>query len=586
MAKHVKILEGHSVKEWESKFQKKIEKGKLKTFNSDKDLMDFATYWKINNKYYQVPTFFEWYNKSLRKSVGLTVALTATSVLATFFLCAALIQSQIKWNEDQGFTVSLYANEGAFSGSSKSKVIRGVKKGTKLKEITGYATPSRASEGMEDYEFGNWYVDDGNDTIVFDEENEITDNIALKANYEMVPSKVTTTFKDDSWATVYHVIDQGKKVFIDTYCSDQPSYVEGQEDNEKALFEFMDSVDNWKTFSVGNVGDYGVRLIGVGQDKLAEGEKEIDRELFTFEFNECIQQVSYSYAQAGSPFYTAAGAEDEEATRGNDYCYLKKYYDLDLLPQFPEFIQKRIKTVEKRTLEIHGGFAYHSSLDDPDPTTRKYESWIFDRNKCLDEQDKHLEMAVTKEKLFSLSIDEIGGDYIPFDLLEDWKKAGETSKQLIGMTTQADKDYLEYYKDETRGITSQGEGFERSVENVNDHRGAYMFYQNEWEDTEGHNYKHKREKKYFIGDDPKGVETQYRLRSIYIPYEHDEDDFNTGKMGGNKDYRPFETWNVNDDGSIGNCKVSGTVDQDGNKWHFLAGDMAWAGIYVAPAFCL
>ena len=213
---------------------------------------------------------------------------------------------------------------------------------------------------------------------------------------------------------------------------------------------------------------------------------------------------------------------------------------------------------------------------------------MFDRDKCIETEstdEKHLEMAVTKEKLFSLSIDEIGGDYISFNesLIEGWT---ENSKELIGMTTQADEKYLERYKDESRGITSQGEGFERTTENGNDHRGAYMFYQNEWEDPEGHNYNHKREKKYFIGDDPKGVETQYRLRSIYIPYEHDVDDFTSGRMGGNKDYRPFETWNVNDDGSIGNCKVSGTEESAGKKYHFLAGDMAWAGIYVAPAFCL
>ncbi|MCQ2752848.1 MAG: hypothetical protein MJ206_01110 [Bacilli bacterium] len=586
MAKNVKFYDGHTVQEWQKKYQKQIAKGKIKVFEREEDLLNYAKYWKIDGKYYQIPMAFEWYAKSLRKSKGLTIALTVTSTLATFFLCAALIQSQIKWEEDQGFTVSLYAGDGVFkegSKSTKSKVIHGVKKGTKLNEIKDYAIPWKEHSETEEYGFSEWHIDD-EDEAVFPKDKAIDSNVSLKANYEMVPSD-PVDFKSDSWATVYSVIEKGKQAFIDTYCSDQLSYIEGAEDNEQALYEFMDSTNNWKTFSVGNVGDYGVRLIGVGQDKLAEGEEEIKRELFTFEFNECVQQVSYSYTQAGSPFYTAAGAENEEATRGNDYCYLKKYYDSDLLPQFPKFLQDRIKTVEKRTLEIHGGFAYHSSLNDPDK--KQYESWIFDRDECLDKQDKHLEMAVTKEKLFSLSIDEIGGDYISFDesLIEGWS---ETSNELIGMTTQADEQYLEYYKDESRGITSQGEGFERSVENGNDRRGAYMFYQNEWEDTEGHNYEHKREKKYFIGDDPTGVETQYRLRSIYIPYEYDVDDFATGRMGGNKDYRPFETWNINPDGSIGNCKVSGTetTPGSGKKWHFLAGDMAWAGIYVAPAFCL
>ncbi|MCQ2796080.1 MAG: hypothetical protein MJ213_02060 [Bacilli bacterium] len=563
MAKHVKILEGHSINEWESKFKKKIEKGKLRTFNSEKELIDFATYWKINNKYYQVPTFFEWYNKSLRKSVGLTVALTATSVLATFFLCAALIQSQIKWNEDQGYTVSLYADEGAFKDGSKTvktKTISGIKKGTKLKDVKGYDSciPIR-----DDYEFKHWHVDDGEEIPTeFSDDMEITSNVSLKAYYELNP-RSPDKFDEDSWETVLSVIRQGKAVFIDTYCKDQPSY---STDKEKALLEFMDSPTNWRIISVGNVGDYGVRIIGIGQDKLYSTEESLDRELFTFEFNECIFPISYSFAEYGTPFYTKSGSSDPYEIQ--EYCGLKTYTEDIVLNQLPLLIRENMKTVTKRTLQVKGGFKYHYN--------ETLQSWVFDRE-CLDgsaDEDNKLEIVNTPERLFSLSLDEIGATKYQFKYGDK-----EEGLKLMGETTQHNKELMDKV-----GL-KVGEGF--YDEETEDYTGAYPFYTHEWYNPDDHTDDIKRMKRYFIGTGEKSVNALYRLRSIYIPNEYDADEDN--RASGNKDYSPFETWNISAEGTIGNRKTSGRINHDvepNDRYHFAAGDMAWNSAFVAPAFCL
>lgn len=567
MAKHVKILEGHSINEWESKFKKKIEKGKLRTFNSEKELIDFATYWKINNKYYQVPTFFEWYNKSLRKSVGLTVALTATSVLATFFLCAALIQSQIKWNADRyGLSVSFYAVDGAFSDGSKSKVISGITKGTKLKDVTGY---SNCIPLLDDYDFKHWHVDDGKPEITeFDENDAITASVSLKAYYELNP-KSPDKFDEDSWETVLSVIRQGKDVFIDTYCKDYPDYTPDYnetEKREKALLEFMDSPTNWRTISVGNVGDYGVRIIGIGQDKLYSTEESLDRELFTFEFNECIFPISYSFAEYGTPFYTKSGSSDPDEIQ--EYCGLKTYTEDIVLNQLPLLIRENMKTVTKRTLQVKGGFKYHYD--------ETLQSWVFDRE-CLDgsaDEDNKLEIVNTPERLFSLSLDEIGATKYQF-------KYGDKEEgiKLMSETTQHNKELME------KVSLDVGEGF--YDEETKDYTGAYPFYTHEWYNPDDHTDEIKRMKRYFIGSGAQSVNALYRLRSIYIPNEYDADE--DDRASGNKDYRPFETWNISAEGTIGNRKTSGMINHDvepHDRYYFAAGDMAWNSAFVAPAFCL
>ena len=566
MAKHVKFYSGHTVKEWENKYKKQIAKGKIKVFNNEKDLIDFAYYWKIDGKYYQVPNIFEWYNKSLRKSVGLTVALTGTSVLATFFLVAALVQSQVKWNADKyGLSVSFYAGDGTFSDGSKSKVVSGITKGTKLKNIPGYKKIANPTATDPDYKFGDWVVDDGQEMTTYTDETPITKSVSLKAAFDMKPDD-PVKFDDDTWETVFSVIEEGKDTFIDTYCKDFPSYNPDHtktEEREKALFEFMDSPINWKIITVGNVGGYGVRLIGLGQDKQANSDsKKVDRALATFEFNECIMQLPYSFEQGGSPYYTKSGSSDPSQRFG--FCALKTYTEDIVKTQLPSYIQRKMKTVIKRTLQIKGGLSNHYN--------ETLQSWEF-KEECL----ANLEMVETEETLFSLSMDEIGASKIPFKY-----KNGDTEidgQQMMSETTHAANNlFTEKYKE-------KGEGFF----NGTDYTGEYLFYSKDWDKPTEHNYGTKRIKQYFVGDDPKGVEAQYRLRSIYIPNGFDKDkDGGTDPVkhtSGNKDYRPFETWNINTNGDIGHVKKSGPLDGDKQYW-FACSDMAWASVFVAPAFCL
>lgn len=567
MAKHVKFYSGHTVKEWETKYKKQIAKGKIKVFNNEKDLIDFAYYWKIDGKFYQVPNIFEWYNKSLRKSVGLTVALTGTSILATFFLVAALVQSQVKWNDDQGYSVSFYSGDGAFADGTKSKVVSGIKKGTKLKNMKTYrdkiANPI-ASDA--DYTFGDWVIDDGQEVTPYTDETPITQNVSLKAIYDLNP-KAPESFDEDTWETVFNVIEQGKDAFIDTYCKDSEHYtpdITKTEEREKALYDFMDSQTNWKTISVGNVGDYGVRLIGLGQDEQDEDDpNKVSRAIATFEFNECIMQLPYSFEQGGSPFYTKSGSDDP--SQKFEFCALKTYTEDIVKTQLPSYIQRKMKTVMKRTLQIEGGLKYHH--DD------ELQSYQFDTN-CL----SNLEMVETPETLFSLSLDEIGATKIDFNY-DIGEGATVNGKTMMGETMQAS------YNTFTTKYKEKGEGF---ADGSGGYTKEYLFYSDDkWATEGGHNYDHKRIKKYFIGDDPSGVDTQYRLRSIYIPNEWDVDDMDSTpkRASGNKDYRTFETWNIESNGDIGHVKKSGKVN-DGQPIWFACSDMAWASVFVAPAFCL
>ena len=559
MAKHIKFYSGHTVKEWESKYKKQIAKGKIKVFNNEKDLIDFAYYWKIDGKYYQVPNIFEWYNKSLRKSVGLTVALTGTSILATFFLVAALIQSQVKWNDDQGYSISFYAGDGTFSGGAKSKVVNGIKKGTKLGKIKNY---SSYIPNLDDYSFVHWFVDDGTETQSVDGDTKITSNLSLKPYYELNP-RDPVDFATDSWETVLSIIRQGKTKFVDTYCKDQPSFAT---DKEQALLEFMDSPTNWRIVSVGNVGDYGVRIIGIGQDKLYTPSDDIERELFTFEFNECIFPISYSFYEYGTPFYTQSGSSDPEEIQ--EYCGLKTYTEDIVLNQLPLIIRENIKEVRKRTLQVRGGIKY-----DYDETL---QSWNVDRS-CYDgtgdDTDNKLEIVETSEKLFSLSLDEIGATKYQFS----YGTHTDDGLKLMNEITQHNKELMD-----TVGL-KVGEGF--YDEKTDDYTGAYPFYTHEWYNRSDHTDDFKRMKRYFIGSGEKSVNASYRLRSIYLPNEYDADE--DDRPSGNKDYSPFETWNIVPEGTIGNYKTSGrrTPDQQ-NLYHFAAGDMAWNSSFVSPAFCL
>lgn len=583
MSKHVKIIEGHKVQEWQSKYQKKIAKGKLKVFDNEKDLIDYAFYWKIDGKYYQVTNPFEWYAMSLRKSKGLTIALTCTSILATFFFTAAIIQSQVKWKADKyGLSVSLYADEGAFSNGTKTKVITGITKGTTLKDaLAGYdCTPT-----LIDHQFKHWHVDDGKLTPTeFDEATPITENTSLKAYFELNP-RAPDNFKTDSWETVLSVIDKGKAAFIDAYCKDQPSFAT---DKEQALLEFIDSPTNWRTLSVGSISDYGVRIIGVGQDKLFEEPKngETKKELFTFEFNECVTALPYSYIQGGTPYYTKSGSSEPDA-QPEDYCGLRTFTNDIIYPQLPQLIREHIKTVEKRTLQVKGGLKYHAS------TTQGFDSpYQFDRS-CINGAENHLEFVHTPETLFSLSLDEIGATKIPFEYTV--KKQGQDPQKREGTVLMKQTTHFGDVEDvvNIKDITGEakGEGFYNKQ--TDDYTDPYMFYRDEWDESEKgqHTDPCKRMKRYFIGTGEKFINTQYRLRSIYIPNTYDEDDDSKQRASGNKDYRPFETWNVSENGDFGGYTVSGkmnTIDPDRSdeRYHFFRGDMAWASIFVAPAFCL
>lgn len=580
--KHIKIIEGHSIKEWESKYQKKIAKGKIKVFNNEKDLIDYAIYWKIDGKYYQVPGAFEWYTKSLRKSKGLTIALTCTSILATFFLTAALVQSQVKWKADKyGLSVSFYAVDGTFSDGTKSKVISGITKGTKLKNIEGY---DKCIPSLADHEFIHWHVDDGQTgEIPFYEDDAITENVSLKAYYELNPENpvlfggpgLIPGETCDSWETVLSVVRQGKEAFINAYCKDQPSF---DTDKEQALLEFMDSPVNRRRISVGSVGDYEVRVIGIGQDHEYDGQDDHD-DLVTFEFNECIYPVSYSFVEYGTPFYTKSGSADSEEKQ--DYCGLKTYTEDIVLNQLPLLIRENMKTVKKRTLQVHGGFKYGYN--------ENLQSWTFDKS-CLDgtggDQTNKLEIVETKEKLFSLSLDEIGATKYEFEYTigedEEGKPITDPGRQYMLETTQYDKDLMD------RVSLTRGEGF---LDESNEYTGAYQFYTHDWYDKEAHTDKIKRMKRYFIGTGDDSINASYRLRSIYIPNsDRDVDDPDDAKNrpSGNKDYRPFETWNITSDGCIGNRKISGLVNPDkpGERYYFACGDMAWNSAFVSPAFCL
>lgn len=585
MVKHVRIKDGHSVKEWETKFKKQIEKKKIKVFDKESELLDYATYWKINDKYYQAPTIFEWYEKSLRKSKGLTIALTCTSTLATFFLLATLIQSQIKWTKDTyGVSVSFYAVDGTFSDGTKSKVVSGITKGTKLKNISGY---SSCIPSLDDYKFIHWHLDDGKQKETdFSEDDPINQNLSLKAYYELNPREpnrfggISHLDECDSWETVMSVIRKGKDVFIKTYCKDQ---LAEYGDEEQALLHFMDDNEyNYRTISVGDVNDYGVRLIGVGQDHLYNSQEKEDHELFTFEFNECVMPLPYSFSQGGSPFYRKDGSESVEL---HDYCALKTYTDDIIFNQLPSIIKENVKTVTKRTLQVEGGFKY-KYVDN-------LQSWQFDK-RCLNgtyEDEKGIkypnkvQIVDTPETLFSLSLDEIGATKYDFDYtLSVDPDTGEPTKTMPGRplmeeTTQYTCDQIEDASGSSI-LNSRGEGF---LVNDGNYTGSYQFYSHEWYNPYDHTDHQKRMKRYFVGDGEDSVNTYYRLRSIYIPNDKDED--NEFGATGNKDYRPFESWNIMDDGTIGNLKHN-AAEKDEDVEYFACGDMAWVSAFVAPAFCL
>lgn len=347
--------------------------------------------------------------KKTKILLGSMSLVTLTSVIPMVTACNKQTTGEL--------TVSLYANNGKFKDGTKTLILTGVVKGTKLKDIKDYVEPTYSNQ-----DFAYWLDAEGNKV---EENTEIKSNLMLGAYYKEV-AKDPVSLKHDNWATVAAQcasMSKFVKAYLDktfTGTEDQAKELIIAEIKKNALPSSEADKTLYKTVTI-TLGedwttDVKVRLIDVGKDKAADGSS---KPLFTWEFANAIDVGVYS--QLSNSHWCEYDSEGEIVNS----ALLRENCNKAMILKLPVAMVDAMVPTTKTTPYYDGG-------QKPDITTTDIMWPLTLEENGLQNSDKTTTFA-TQTKTYTF-----------YTALDGKNTSDYNAKQYLGY--DGNKEYVEGYK--------------------------------------------------------------------------------------------------------------------------------------------